>query len=195
MVDALLAPAGFAFAFAIDGVPGLALAILPLLVLIGVFAREREARLDQTLELSQAYRGTVFLLGDVVEADDEYTGRSQPGRRRARARRLRRVRPRHAQRRKPSSPRSSTTSARSAFPNAIINKPGPLDADERAMLNTHTIEGEQLLERVGGLLAEVGGLVRSCHERWDGTGYPDGLAGEEIPIVARIVAAATPTTR
>jgi HD-GYP domain-containing protein (c-di-GMP phosphodiesterase class II) len=41
--------------------------------------------------------------------------------------------------------------------------------------------------RVGGLLAEVGAIVRSCHERWDGTGYPDGLAGEETPLIARIV--------
>ena len=44
-----------------------------------------------------------------------------------------------------------------------------------------------MLERVGGLLGEVGRLVRSCHERWDGQGYPDGLAGEDIPLVARIV--------
>jgi two-component system cell cycle response regulator len=46
-----------------------------------------------------------------------------------------------------------------------------------------------MLEKVGGLLGEVGHLVRSCHERWDGDGYPDGLAGEEIPLVARIVCA------
>ena len=44
-----------------------------------------------------------------------------------------------------------------------------------------------MLLRVGGLLGEVGRIVRSCHERWDGDGYPDGLAGEEIPIMARIV--------
>lgn len=54
-------------------------------------------------------------------------------------------------------------------------------------MKTHTIEGEKLLERIGGLLGEVGLLVRSCHERWDGAGYPDGLAGEDIPLVARIV--------
>jgi HD-GYP domain-containing protein (c-di-GMP phosphodiesterase class II) len=51
----------------------------------------------------------------------------------------------------------------------------------------HTIEGERLLSRVGGLLAEVGQLVRSCHERYDGCGYPDGLAGDAIPVVSRIV--------
>jgi HD-GYP domain-containing protein (c-di-GMP phosphodiesterase class II) len=73
------------------------------------------------------------------------------------------------------------------IPAEIINKPAALTADERAVINTHTIEGERMLERVGGLLGEVGRLVRSCHERWDGQGYPDGLAGEDIPLVARIV--------
>ena len=72
-------------------------------------------------------------------------------------------------------------------PSEIINKPGSLTADERAVMEMHTIEGEQMLERVGGLLGEVGAIVRSCHERWDGKGYPDGLAGAAIPLVARIV--------
>ena len=54
-------------------------------------------------------------------------------------------------------------------------------------METHTIEGQLMLERVGGLLGEVGRLVRSCHERWDGRGYPDGLVGDETPRVARIV--------
>jgi HD-GYP domain-containing protein (c-di-GMP phosphodiesterase class II) len=55
------------------------------------------------------------------------------------------------------------------------------------VIETHTLEGERLLARVGGLLGDVGRIVRSCHERWDGGGYPDGLAGEAIPRVARIV--------
>jgi HD-GYP domain-containing protein (c-di-GMP phosphodiesterase class II) len=46
-----------------------------------------------------------------------------------------------------------------------------------------------MLEKVGGLLGEVGHLVRSCHERWDGAGYPDRLVGEAIPLVARVVCA------
>jgi len=46
-----------------------------------------------------------------------------------------------------------------------------------------------MLEKVGGALGEVGHLVRSCHERWDGAGYPDQLAGQAIPLVARIVCA------
>jgi HD-GYP domain-containing protein (c-di-GMP phosphodiesterase class II) len=73
------------------------------------------------------------------------------------------------------------------IPNRIINKKGPLTAEERAIINTHTIEGERLLSKVGGLLTEVGHIVRFCHERYDGHGYPDGLAGDQIPIVARIV--------
>jgi HD-GYP domain-containing protein (c-di-GMP phosphodiesterase class II) len=55
------------------------------------------------------------------------------------------------------------------------------------VIEQHTIEGERLLLRVGGLLGEIGRVVRSCHERWDGKGYPDGLAGERIPLLARIV--------
>jgi HD-GYP domain-containing protein (c-di-GMP phosphodiesterase class II) len=73
------------------------------------------------------------------------------------------------------------------IPTEIINKPGPLDAEERALMNTHTILGQEMLVRAGGLLGEVGPLVRSCHEHWDGNGYPDALGGEEIPLVARIV--------
>jgi HD-GYP domain-containing protein (c-di-GMP phosphodiesterase class II) len=73
------------------------------------------------------------------------------------------------------------------IPASIINKPGPLDPHERKVVETHTAEGEALLKRVGGLLGEVGTIVRSCHERWDGGGYPDRLAGKEIPLIARIV--------
>jgi HD-GYP domain-containing protein (c-di-GMP phosphodiesterase class II) len=57
-------------------------------------------------------------------------------------------------------------------------------------MKTHTIEGQFMLDRVGGLLGRVGEIVRSCHERWDGTGYPDALRGEEIPLESRIVFAA-----
>ena len=73
------------------------------------------------------------------------------------------------------------------IPSEIIGKAGPLTPDERAIVETHTLVGEEMLDRVGGLLGEVGRLVRSCHERWDGNGYPDGLRGGEIPLVARIV--------
>ena len=56
-------------------------------------------------------------------------------------------------------------------------------------MKTHTVEGERMLQRVGGLLSSVGVVVRASHERWDGGGYPDGLVGERIPVAARIVSA------
>jgi HD-GYP domain-containing protein (c-di-GMP phosphodiesterase class II) len=73
------------------------------------------------------------------------------------------------------------------IPSEIINKPGKLTAEEFELIKTHTVEGERLLSQVGGLLGNVGRIVRSSHEDWDGSGYPDGLSGEQIPLVARIV--------
>ena len=75
-----------------------------------------------------------------------------------------------------------------AVPEAILNKPGPLAPDERAVLERHTIVGEQILAPVE-FLASVRPLVRHEHERWDGAGYPDGLAGEAIPLGSRIILA------
>jgi HD-GYP domain-containing protein (c-di-GMP phosphodiesterase class II) len=74
-----------------------------------------------------------------------------------------------------------------AIPKEIINKPGKLDAAEWELIKTHTIKGQAMLERVGGFMREVGAIVRSHHERWDGRGYPDGLVAEQTPLEARIV--------
>jgi HD-GYP domain-containing protein (c-di-GMP phosphodiesterase class II) len=74
-----------------------------------------------------------------------------------------------------------------AIPTEILNKPGKLDPGEWRVMQTHTIEGQRMLNRIGGLLGRVGLIVRASHERWDGTGYPDGLAGDDIPLAARIV--------
>jgi HD-GYP domain-containing protein (c-di-GMP phosphodiesterase class II) len=74
-----------------------------------------------------------------------------------------------------------------SIPKDILNKPSRLSEEEFEVMKTHTIEGQFMLDRVGGLLGRVGEIVRSCHERWDGSGYPDGLAGEQIPFPARIV--------
>jgi cyclic di-GMP phosphodiesterase len=76
------------------------------------------------------------------------------------------------------------------IPDSILQKPGPLDESERALMQTHTILGEQMLGSVAFLQGEGVRIVRSHHERWDGAGYPDGLAGDEIPIGARIFAVA-----
>jgi HD-GYP domain-containing protein (c-di-GMP phosphodiesterase class II) len=74
-----------------------------------------------------------------------------------------------------------------SIPKEILHKPAALTDREFEVIKHHTIEGQFMLDRVGGLLGRVGEIVRSCHERWDGAGYPDGLAGEQIPLAARIV--------
>lgn len=74
-----------------------------------------------------------------------------------------------------------------AIPDAILDKPGPLDDDEREFMRRHTVIGEAIIEAAPAL-RPVAALVRASHERWDGSGYPDGLAGEAIPLGARIVA-------
>jgi HD-GYP domain-containing protein (c-di-GMP phosphodiesterase class II) len=74
-----------------------------------------------------------------------------------------------------------------SIPKEILHKPAALTEPEFEIIKGHTIEGQFMLDRVGGLLGRVGDVVRSCHERWDGKGYPDGLAGEQIPLAARIV--------
>jgi hypothetical protein len=99
-MDSALAPVGVAVAITAGETSYAFLLVLPLVGLLSLFAREHRTQIDRTLELSHAYRGTAYLLGDIIE---------------------------------------------------------------------------------------VGRLVRSCHERYDGSGYPDGLTGEDIPLVARIV--------
>jgi ribonuclease P protein subunit RPR2 len=76
------------------------------------------------------------------------------------------------------------------IPDRILQKPGPLTSTERRLMETHTILGEQLLRGVSFLRGTGLEVVRSHHERWDGHGYPDGRAGNEIPPAARIFAVA-----
>jgi HD-GYP domain-containing protein (c-di-GMP phosphodiesterase class II) len=188
LIDAGLAPIGLAVAFAATESSSAVVLALPLVALLAVFSHERRGRINSELELRDAYRGTAFLLGDVVEADDAYTG--------AHSREVvdltlwvvdeLGLSPR--ERRDAEFAALLHDVGKVRIPNSIINKPGALTPEERAVIETHTIEGERMLHRVGGLLGSVGRIIRSCHERYDGTGYPDGLAGEEIPLVARIVA-------
>jgi diguanylate cyclase (GGDEF)-like protein len=74
-----------------------------------------------------------------------------------------------------------------AIPDAILSKPEPLDDEEWAFMKRHTIIGERIISAAPALTA-VARLVRSSHERWDGSGYPDRLAGDAIPLGSRIVA-------
>src|SRR4051794_31332793 len=71
-------------------------------------------------------------------------------------------------------------------PDAVLNKPGPLDTDENDVIRCHAAWGAETLARIPGLEA-VATIVRFHHERWDGAGYPDGLSGARIPLASRII--------
>src|SRR4051794_21209458 len=186
-VAATFSAIGFFPAYAAVDQPLVLLVIGPLVWLLTVFSRDRSERWSATLELHRAYRGTVMLLVDVVEHDDDYTAEHS---------------------------RSVVELARGvaqelgmdkyglqelefaallhdvgkiAIPKDILHKPAKLTDSEFEVMKTHTIEGQFMLDRIGGLLGRVGEIVRSCHERWDGKGYPDGLRGEDIPLAARVV--------
>jgi HD-GYP domain-containing protein (c-di-GMP phosphodiesterase class II) len=187
LVDVLLSPVGLVAAMAAVTEPYAVLLILPLAGLLLVFALERGARVRQAIELSRAYRGTTLLLSDVLEQDDEYTGfhsRSVVSLSVAVADAMGLS---SKQRRNVEFGALLHDVGKIAVPKEIINKPGPLTDDEWFVIKTHTIEGQRMLDRVGGLLSEVGRIVRSSHEKWDGSGYPDGLAADAIPVESAIV--------
>ena len=186
-VDAILSPVGFVIALAAAGEPLSLIAIPPLAWLMQLFAQDRAERYSKALELQRAYRGTVMLLSEVVEFDDPYTAYHSRSI-------VELVEAVSDELGLPEAERQSLEFAallhdvgKIAIPKEILNKPGPLDDDEFELMKTHTIEGQFMLDRVGGHLGEVGEIVRSCHERYDGRGYPDGLAGEDIPLAARII--------
>lgn len=188
LTDVCLSPIGLAVAFAAAGRPAVTAIVLPLGVLFMFFARDRRVRMAAALELSHAYRGTALLLGDVVEADDAYTGSHSRdvvdlvmavgpvmGLDEEQMRRLEFGALLH-------------DVGKISIPKEILNKPGALTDEERKLINTHTVVGQEMLQNVGGVLGEVGTVVRSSHERYDGMGYPDGLSGAAIPIESRIIA-------
>ena len=187
-LDSALAPIGLLAAFAaIELSPAICLLVVPLAAVLAVLSGERKARIDQALELSSAYQGTALLLGDVVEADDAYTGSHSRGVVQLSLAVADRLGLDERRRRNVEFAALLHDVGKIAVPKEIINKPGPLDDAEWEIMHRHTIEGETMLNRVGGALAEVGKIVRSSHEHFDGSGYPDGLTGEKIPIEARIV--------
>jgi HD-GYP domain-containing protein (c-di-GMP phosphodiesterase class II) len=188
-VDVLLAPLGLLVAFPTARHPLSLTLVLPLLLLFATFAKERQRRIDNALELSSAYRGTAMLLGDVIEADDEYTGSHSRDVVDLVVAVADRLGLEARERTRAEFAALLHDVGKVKIPAEIINKPGALDDAEWEVMKTHTLLGEQMLERIGGLLGEVGTIVRSCHERWDGAGYPDGLAGDAIPLAARIVCA------
>jgi hypothetical protein len=163
--DALLAPVGLAVAWRAQDEPWAALALVPLLALVAGIARMRPPAAASLVRGTKP--GEAVRLALVVAEGLGLHGRDR---------------------------RDVELTAllhgvgRTRLPRAILDKPGPLTAEEWAVVQTHTVEAERLLASHGGRLGEVGTYVRSCSERWDGGGYPDGLRGRDIPLIARIVA-------
>jgi HD-GYP domain-containing protein (c-di-GMP phosphodiesterase class II) len=188
LMDGALAPIGLVIAVVGVDAPAALLAPVPLMGLLAVFGQERERRLEQALDLSDAYRGSALLMGEMLEADDPYTGGEHSwgvvslvldvgdklGLTGHDRRRLEFAALLH-------------DIGKLRTPPEILRKPGALTDEEWAVVRRHPADGQHMLERVGGLLAEIGPAVRGHHERWDGRGYPDGLAGADIPLAARII--------
>ena len=188
LVDLALTPIGVFVALAMLGEPWAAIGLLPLVGLLYLFAREREERIRYALELSGAYRGTARLMGDVLEADDAYTGGEHTQGVVALALAIGScLRLNDRQMRDLEFGALLHDVGKLRVPNAIINKPGKLTADEWVLIRRHPGYGQEMLDRVGGVLSDAGAIVRAHHERWDGEGYPDHLIGEQIPLLARII--------
>jgi hypothetical protein len=188
-IDAALSPVGLLAALSIDESPYYVALMVPLFGVLAVFAGERRARLSQLTELNGAYRGTAMVLAEVVDADDAYTGMHTRDVVELSVAVAERMQLTSEQRRNVEFGALLHDVGKVAIPKEIINKPGPLNDAEWELMRTHTIAGQRMLDRVGGAMREVGAIVRTSHERWDGEGYPDGLAGEQIPLEARIVCA------
>jgi HD-GYP domain-containing protein (c-di-GMP phosphodiesterase class II) len=189
LLDIALSPVGLAVALAATRHAWAVLLVLPLFGVLSYFSRERHERLRQLIELNDAYRGTAVVLGEVVAADDKYTGEHSRGVVGLALEVAAELKLDPARRLNVEFAALLHDVGKITVPNEIINKPGQLDEWEWELIKRHTIEGQRILAPIGGLMKDVGGIVRSSHERWDGNGYPDGLRGDAIPLEARIIAA------
>jgi response regulator RpfG family c-di-GMP phosphodiesterase len=157
-----------------------------------VYARDLSSLLAlerrQRRLLQQSYRQTVIALADALEAKDPVTGLHAIRVQRYATELVAGVDPRLLDDTSLEYGFLLHDMGKLAIPDAVLKKQGPLSRAERELMQQHTVLGEAMLVNV--TLLDGAGLtvVRSHHERWDGTGYPDGLAGERIPLAARIFA-------
>ncbi len=152
------------------------------------FKDERE----RSRQLRRSYMATVRALSNAVEARDYYTGKH--------AERVARYAIEIARALGVAGLGGTESSeiefgfllhdiGKVAMPDAILFKPGALTDEERTLMARHPVVGAEIMDGIE-FLEEAAKVVRSHHERWDGTGYPDGLAAEEIPLSARVFAVA-----
>ena len=150
------------------------------------FKRERA----RSQELSRSYTATVRALSNAVEFRDAYTGKHAERVASYGLEIARRVEPSMAER--PGDRDSGFLLhdiGKVAIPDAILHKPGALTESERRLMAQHPLIGAEIVRGIEFLDSAVE-IVRSHHERWDGTGYPDRLAGEDIPLPARVFSVA-----
>lgn len=157
-----------------------------------MYLRERSRRreLEEALaKLSQSYAESIAMLGYVVEAKDSYT-RAHLERTYEYALALtHRIDPELAADKVVGYGFLLHDVGKVAVPETILRKPGPLDEEEWRIMRRHPTEGEQIVQTMQFLQPALS-VIRHHHERWDGAGYPDRLAGEDIPLAARIFAVA-----
>jgi PAS domain S-box-containing protein len=151
------------------------------------YAEKLEERVRQrTRELHEAHMEAIYMLAVAAEAKDMDTGRH--------VRRIERYTRLLAERLGLAHGEAEAIGYSSILhdigkihvPDRILTKPGPLDADERAQMQQHTLAGERILSSAS-FFDRARRIARSHHENWDGSGYPDRLSGDSIPLEARIV--------
>jgi putative nucleotidyltransferase with HDIG domain len=149
------------------------------------FLQERE----RSAQLTSSYMATVRALSNAVEARDSYTGKH--------AERVAAYAIEIARTLGVARPDAAEIEfgfllhdiGKVAMPDAILFKPGALTDEERALMARHPVVGAEIMDGIE-FLQEAAKVVRSHHERWDGSGYPDGLAADDIPLTARVFAVA-----
>jgi putative two-component system response regulator len=140
--------------------------------------------------LENAYRETVVALATALESKDTGTAEHSQRVHRYAEELAREVAPETAEDESVEYGFMLHDVGKMGIPDHVLQKPGPLTESERLLMQTHTVLGEQMLRGVTFLQGAGLQVVRSHHERWDGRGYPDGLGGAEIPVVARVFAVA-----
>ncbi len=188
-MDIALVPVGVMIALAVSPAPWRLVLCAPLLLVFAMLTRIRNAHVREALELSDAYHGMALVLGDIIEHDDTYTGEHSRGVVELSLQVAAAMGLNPEERLKVEFGARLHDVGKVAVPKEIINKAGALNAREWEIIRTHTVEGQRILDRAGGLMRDIGVIVRSSHERWDGTGYPDGLADTAIPVESRVVSA------